>query len=104
MMTNTRTEHKRDPALEDFAAEMPQAVYPIVLRQRPKGSWLDLELNLWSVLYQMTLDHGEVHESDGHRHAEAPLAGTAAALPAEGSPGDATALPRRQDGAVLAVG
>ena len=37
----------------------------------------------------MTLDHGEDHESDGHRHAEAPLAGTAAALPAEGSPGDA---------------
>ena len=52
MMTNTRTEHKRDPALEDFAAELTQAVYPIVLRQRPKGSWLDLELNLWRILAQ----------------------------------------------------
>jgi hypothetical protein len=52
MMTNTRTEHKLDLALEDFAAELTQAVYPIVLRQRPKGSWLDLELNLWRVLGQ----------------------------------------------------
>ena len=42
MMTNTRTEYKRDPALEDFAAELTQAVYPIVVRPRPKGSWLDL--------------------------------------------------------------
>ena len=38
----------------------------------------------------MTLDHGGDHEGEGHRHAEAPLAGTAAARPAEGSPGDAT--------------
>ncbi len=51
-MTNTRTEHKWDPALEDFAAELTQAVYSIVLRKRPKGSWLDLELNLWRVLDQ----------------------------------------------------
>ena len=26
--------------------------YPIVLRQRPKGLWLDLQLNLWRVLDQ----------------------------------------------------
>jgi len=51
-MTNTRNEHKRDPTLEDFAAELTQAVYPIVLQQRPKGSWLDLELNLWRALDQ----------------------------------------------------
>jgi len=52
MTTNTRTEHKRDPALENFAFELTQAVYPIVRRPRPKGSWLDLELNLWRVLDQ----------------------------------------------------
>ena len=50
--TNTRTEHERDLALEDFAAALTEAVYPVVLRQRPKCSWLDLELNLWKVLGQ----------------------------------------------------
>ena len=49
---NMRTEHERDLALEDFAAELTEAVYPVVLRQRPKGSWLDLELSLWKVLGQ----------------------------------------------------
>ena len=51
-MTNTRTEHERDLALEDFAAALTEAVYPVVLRQQPKCSWLDLELNLWQVLGQ----------------------------------------------------
>ena len=36
-MTNTRTEHERDLALEDFAA-LTEAVYLVVLRQRPKCS------------------------------------------------------------------
>jgi hypothetical protein len=44
------------------------------------------------VRHAITLNHGEDHESDGNRHAEPPLAGTAAALPASGSPSDATAL------------
>jgi hypothetical protein len=52
IMTNTRTEHERDLALEDFAAALTEALYPVVLRQRPKCSWLDLELNLWKVLGQ----------------------------------------------------
>ena len=37
-MMNTRTEHERDLALEDFAAALTEAVYPVVLRQRPKCS------------------------------------------------------------------
>jgi hypothetical protein len=49
-ITNTRNE--RDLALEDFAAELTVAAYPLVLRQRPTGSWLDLELELWKVLRQ----------------------------------------------------
>lgn len=49
-MTNVRTEHERDLALEDFAAELTEAAYPVILRQQPKGSWLDLELDLWRVL------------------------------------------------------
>jgi len=52
IMTNTRTEHERDLALEDFVAALTEAVYPVVLRQRPKCSWLDLELNFWKVLGQ----------------------------------------------------
>ncbi len=40
-MMNTRTEHERDLALEDFAAALTEAVYPVVLRERPKCSWLD---------------------------------------------------------------
>ena len=51
-MTNTRTEHERHLALEDFAAAFTEAVYPLILRQRPKCSWLDLELNPWKVLGQ----------------------------------------------------
>src|SRR5258705_2496360 len=52
IMTNMRTEHEWDLAPEDFAAALTEAVYPVVLRQRPKCSWLDLELNLWKVLGQ----------------------------------------------------
>src|SRR5262249_12499754 len=47
---------------------------------------------------------GDDHESHGHRHAEAPHAGTAAEIPAGRSPGNAPTLPRRQDGAILAPG
>jgi hypothetical protein len=49
-MKNTSTEHDRDLALENFAAELTEAAYPVILRQRPKGSWLDLELDLWKVI------------------------------------------------------
>jgi hypothetical protein len=49
-MTKTRTENERELAVEDFAAELTEAAYPVILRQQPKGSWLDLELALWKVL------------------------------------------------------
>jgi hypothetical protein len=39
-------------ALENFAAELTEAAYPVILRQQPKGSWLDLELDLWKILGQ----------------------------------------------------
>jgi hypothetical protein len=38
------------PSFENFAAELTHAVYPIALRIGMRGSWLDLELELWHVL------------------------------------------------------
>jgi len=40
----------RDVRLENFAAELTRAAYPLVLRRRPKGSWLEVELALWRAL------------------------------------------------------
>ena len=40
----------RDTLLENMAAELTSAVYPLVLRHGLRGSWLDLELGLWRAL------------------------------------------------------
>jgi hypothetical protein len=37
-MNSTNTEHERQLAVENFAAELTEAAYPIILRQRPQGS------------------------------------------------------------------
>jgi hypothetical protein len=44
------TVRDRDSLLENFAAELTHAAYPIALRHRITGSWLELELGLWTVL------------------------------------------------------
>jgi hypothetical protein len=36
--------------VEAVAAELTEAVYPVALRHRTTGSWVDLELTLWQVL------------------------------------------------------
>ena len=36
--------------LEDFAAELAEAVYPIVLRRASVENWLDLKLEIWRAL------------------------------------------------------
>ena len=41
---------KRDTRIENFAAELTHAVYPLVLRRGPKDSWLKVELGLWRAL------------------------------------------------------
>ena len=38
IMNSTNTEHERQLAVENFAAELTEAAYPIILRQRPQGS------------------------------------------------------------------
>ena len=40
----------RDELLETFAAELTLAAYRVALRTRTQGTWLDLELGLWSAL------------------------------------------------------
>jgi len=39
-----------DPAVEDFAAQLAEAAYPVMLRRGAVDDWLDLELELWQTL------------------------------------------------------
>ena len=39
-----------DAQLETFTAELTLAAYRVALRTRTQGTWLDLELGLWSAL------------------------------------------------------
>ena len=50
MSDNHGTPCTRDPQLENIAAELTGAIYPLVLRQGLRVSWLDLELGLWRAL------------------------------------------------------
>ena len=43
------------PQLENIAAELTGAIYPLVLRHGFLGSWLDLELGLWRALASWVL-------------------------------------------------
>ena len=50
-MTDTHDAGRvRDTRLENFAAELTRAVYPLVLRCGPKGLWVAVELGLWRAL------------------------------------------------------
>jgi hypothetical protein len=40
----------RDALLEKFAAELTLVAYRVALRTRTRGTWLDLELDLWRAL------------------------------------------------------
>jgi hypothetical protein len=50
MIDNPSSSCNRDPQLENTAAELTSAIYPLVLRQGLRGSWLDLELGLWRAM------------------------------------------------------
>jgi hypothetical protein len=50
MTDNYRTDGDRDVRLENFAAELTSAAYPLVLRRGLKGSWIKVELGLWRAL------------------------------------------------------
>jgi hypothetical protein len=50
MNRNQATTGSRDTSLENFAAELTEAAYPVVLQHGVGDRWLDLELDLWKVL------------------------------------------------------
>ena len=47
MIDNHGAVCNRDTLLENFAAELTSAVYPIALRHGIAGSWIKVELGLW---------------------------------------------------------
>jgi hypothetical protein len=59
----------QDTRLEDFAAELTRAVYPLVLRRGLKHSWIKVELSLWRALAQ-TLEKWARQQPAGGTSAE----------------------------------
>ncbi len=49
MRGNPGTARDRDIVLENIAAELTEAAYPVVLQYRVVGSSIDLKLHLWRV-------------------------------------------------------
>jgi hypothetical protein len=52
MSDNPGAACNRDTLLENFAAELTSAVYPLALRHGMRGSWITVELGLWRALAQ----------------------------------------------------
>ena len=50
MNDNQRAVSDRDSRLENFAAELTQVAYAVVLRRGVLDKWLDLQLELWEAL------------------------------------------------------
>lgn len=50
MFGDDSTHSRRTSPPDDLAAELTNVVYRVALRHGVKGSWLDLELDLWRVL------------------------------------------------------
>jgi hypothetical protein len=50
MVHNYLTASDRDTWIENFAAEVTGAVYPVLLRRSLKESWITVELGLWRAL------------------------------------------------------
>jgi hypothetical protein len=66
-----KTPVNRDALLETFAAELTCAAYRVALRTGTRGTWLDLQLDLWKAL-------AETVRSWDEGIAPVPLAGDAA--------------------------
>jgi hypothetical protein len=50
MNLNNATAPDRDTRLETLVAKLTEAAYPVALRHGVRGSWVDLELDLWRAL------------------------------------------------------
>jgi hypothetical protein len=59
MNRDVETPVNRDIPLETLAAELTLAAYRVALRTRTKGTWLDLELDLWRALADTAKTWGE---------------------------------------------
>ena len=59
MNRDVLTPVNRDALLETLAAELTLAAYRVALRTRTKGTWLDLELDLWRALADSARTWGE---------------------------------------------
>lgn len=64
---NVAASHDRDAFLENLAAELTNAAYPIVLRHGVGPKWLDLELDLWRAMSETVARLGQ----DEAQHAAA---------------------------------
>jgi hypothetical protein len=51
--------------LQDFAAELTEAAYPIALQHKPGERWLDLQLELWRAM-QKTLQRWQQRPVQPH--------------------------------------
>jgi len=49
---NLMTKWNDRPNLDSLVAQLTEAAYPVALRHGGKGSWVDLELDLWKALGQ----------------------------------------------------
>ena len=58
MNVNTQRAGNRDAALENFAAQLTAAAYPIALRAGVGDRWLDLELDLWRAMTETVKQQG----------------------------------------------
>jgi hypothetical protein len=55
----------RDTVLENFAAELTSAAYPLTLRHGMRGSWITVELSLWRALAETVKKWGRERPSAG---------------------------------------
>lgn len=49
---------EQETCLDNLAAELTTAVYPVALRHGIGGSWVDLELDLWKALSETVKQRG----------------------------------------------
>lgn len=58
-MNNQRSSRRnRDAILENFAARLTVAAYPVALRHGVRGSSVDLELEMWKKITEVVRSHG----------------------------------------------
>jgi hypothetical protein len=50
MSFNKTTGRDVDTTVQDFAAELTRAAYPVMLRHGMGDNWLDVQLDLWKAL------------------------------------------------------